>query len=651
MVSSEAYGWRGRADRAAFLVDAAAYYEAVLEVLPLARRSVFILGWDVHSRLRLRADRRSSGDASELAGLLDAAARANPRLEIFVLDWDFSALYAAEREPVPLVRLDWRTHGRVHFALDAELPFGASHHQKIVVVDDALAFAGGLDLTAARWDTPEHRPWDPRRRTPEGRAYGPFHDVQALVTGAPARALGELARGRWLRATGKAAAPAAEPAAAPWPRSVPGYLEDVPLILARTFAAYKEYAAVTEVAALHRDVIAAARRTLYFENEYFTSEPVAALLAARLREPAGPEIVLVLPKEQSGWLEQSTMGVLRARVLDELKAADRFGRLRIYAPVNGRVAVNLHSKVIVADDALVKIGSANLSNRSMRFDSECDLAFLSEGEPRLAAAFTAFRTRLLSEHLGVRESDLPAGLSVIETIELFRGRRRTLEPLDYVAPEWLTANLPAENIIDPERPFMGEWRAPDDANGRRPWMAVTAAAAALLVFARPPRGRTPVLPPHRAWSDPLVAGAAALLQGAVPLLPGASLEAYVRLLVPTVRAKAAVAVLGYAWGRTMRRERARRMAQRWANRALPWLEPGTARAMAGMFLVSGVPFAQGAVLAGAARVRVSRFGIGLAAGLLAAEGFRRVLSLSRRRRAALVALGALTARHARRSAR
>jgi hypothetical protein len=31
------------------------------------------------------------------------------------------------------------------------------------VIDDRLAFVGGLDLTSKRWDMPEHRPDDPRR--------------------------------------------------------------------------------------------------------------------------------------------------------------------------------------------------------------------------------------------------------------------------------------------------------------------------------------------------------------------------------------------------------------------------------------------------------------------------------------------------------
>jgi phosphatidylserine/phosphatidylglycerophosphate/cardiolipin synthase-like enzyme len=36
----------------------------------------------------------------------------------------------------------------------ATIRSGASHHPKIVVIDDAIAFVGGLDLARGRWDTP-----------------------------------------------------------------------------------------------------------------------------------------------------------------------------------------------------------------------------------------------------------------------------------------------------------------------------------------------------------------------------------------------------------------------------------------------------------------------------------------------------------------
>ena len=80
---------------------------------------------------------------------------------------------------------------------DDHHPIGGCHHQKVVVVDDQLAFCGGIDLTGHRWDTSAHRPEEPARTTPLGVAYGPYHEVHAMVTGPAATSLGELARDRW----------------------------------------------------------------------------------------------------------------------------------------------------------------------------------------------------------------------------------------------------------------------------------------------------------------------------------------------------------------------------------------------------------------------------------------------------------------------
>jgi phosphatidylserine/phosphatidylglycerophosphate/cardiolipin synthase-like enzyme len=196
--------WRiAQAGRAAFLVDAAAYFEAFVSAVEKARESILILAWDIDSRVRLMRDDRDRGLPMELGNFLDAIISRRRGLHAHILAWDFHFIYAFEREPLPVVRLEWRTHPRLHFRLDGNHPFWASLHQKVVVVDDAVAFVGGLDLTRSRWDTPEHRLEDPRRIDPRGAPYGPFHDVQMAVDGEAAAALGDLARERWRRATGQ----------------------------------------------------------------------------------------------------------------------------------------------------------------------------------------------------------------------------------------------------------------------------------------------------------------------------------------------------------------------------------------------------------------------------------------------------------------
>ena len=186
--------WRvERAERAAVLADAS-YFGALRGALLKAQSTVFMLGWDLDSRTRLVGESGMADDGfpEGFADFVTALVNQRPHLTFHLLMWDYSLLYATEREPLPAFALGWRLPQRIRYCLDDELPVGASHHQKIVVVDDAVAFSGGQDVTVRRWDTTGHRLDDPRRVDPAGEPYHPYHDVQAMVDGgrADARAIG-----------------------------------------------------------------------------------------------------------------------------------------------------------------------------------------------------------------------------------------------------------------------------------------------------------------------------------------------------------------------------------------------------------------------------------------------------------------------------
>jgi uncharacterized membrane protein YdjX (TVP38/TMEM64 family) len=229
--------------------------------------------------------------------------------------------------------------------------------------------------------------------------------------------------------------------------------------IARTVPAGGGEPEVREVETLFLDSIAAARRFLYIENQYLSSHSIGTAIAARLQEEDGPEIVIILPRVCSGIFEESTMGVLRSRLLRRLRDADRFGKLAVYCPVpdgdpDGNV--NVHSKVMIVDDVLVRVGSANLTNRSMGLDTECDLAVESGGDANIEESIAAFRSRLVGEHLGVNPGkvaqSLAAGGSLMGTIEALRGSGRTLIPLTGDVPEWQDRLLPETGLVDWERP-------------------------------------------------------------------------------------------------------------------------------------------------------------------------------------------------------
>ena len=195
--------WRiEEASHASIIIDAASYFEAFAEACQNARRQILILGWDFERRERLHRNGTGNDLPDELGAFLVALVRRSRDLNIYLLSWDFNMIYAAERELLPAIRLRLQAPSRFHFRLDDMHPAGASHHQKVVVIDDRVAFVGGIDLSRWRWDTPEHRPDDPRRKDPSGKQYPPFHDLMMLVEGNAAARLGDLARERWRRAHG-----------------------------------------------------------------------------------------------------------------------------------------------------------------------------------------------------------------------------------------------------------------------------------------------------------------------------------------------------------------------------------------------------------------------------------------------------------------
>jgi phosphatidylserine/phosphatidylglycerophosphate/cardiolipin synthase-like enzyme len=445
--------WRiATADRLAFIIDGADYFAALREALGNARRSVLILAWVIDSRLQMVRDVEDDGRPTELAALLSQLVEERPELHIRINCWDHSVIYTLDRELLSRVRLGWMGPERLHFALGSHHPPGASLHEKLVVIDDEVAFIGGLDPGAGRWDTSEHRPDDPRRVTSEGEPYPPFHDLQLVVSGDAARALAEHARRRWERTTGETveAVPAESD---PWPATVEPAIEDVEVGIVRTRAAWEGEAEVSETERLHRRFVAEARHLVFIENQYLTDEGVGHALAGRLIGECPPEVIAVTSKESEKWLENLTMNGLRARWCRDLFAADREGRFGVYCPVLADgPRITIHSKLFIVDDLLLYLGSANLANRSMTFDTECGLAIDAGSRSDVREAIRSLRQSLLAEHLGTTQAvvaEREGELSLKQTIEVLAGGRRTLAELPIDEQEIPAILEPLAELADP----------------------------------------------------------------------------------------------------------------------------------------------------------------------------------------------------------
>jgi len=428
--------WRiAAARRAAFLIDYQAYYQALLAALGEARRQILLVGWSFDPRTRLMPDGERRKDApDEIGRLLIELAKSRPGLEVRILIWRSALAVSATQDFFPHRAKGWFKNTGVGFLLDDTVPFGACHHQKVIVIDDCLALCGSGDICGDRWDTPAHLDRDARRRNPGRGFHPPRHEVMIMAQGPIAAALGDLARQRWREAGGEALAPVIG-AETPWPQGIGVDIENTQLAIARTEPRWKSRAGCGEIAALTLTAIAGARRSLYLENQYFTSPVIAEALAARLAEPEGPEVVLVSNHRSVSYFDQLTMDRTRAVFIWRLMSADVFGRLRVFAPFTAEgEAIIVHAKTMIVDDRLARISSANLNNRSQGFDTECELA-LEATRPEERDAIATLGDGLAGHWLGRRAEQVKAsrerrGGLIAAITELNRhGHLRPIEPL------------------------------------------------------------------------------------------------------------------------------------------------------------------------------------------------------------------------------
>jgi phosphatidylserine/phosphatidylglycerophosphate/cardiolipin synthase-like enzyme/uncharacterized membrane protein YdjX (TVP38/TMEM64 family) len=633
------------ADRVALLVDADNYFRAFTAAAERAERSIVILAWDFDSRTPLSF--APDGRCRETLGeFLNRLARRRRKLRIHVLDWDYPMIFGHSREFTPIYGLTWKPHRHIEFRFDDSHPVAGSHHQKIVVIDERLALVGGLDLTARRWDTPEHRP-DDARRVAFGKPYPPFHDLMVAVDGDAARALAAIARERWRIAT-SAALPAPAPVERdPWPPGLRPDLTDARLAIATTSPEVNGHQGVRNVEQLYLDMIERAQRYILLENQYFTSRTIGDALAARLAAPDGPEIVLITRLLSHGWLEEATMHVLRTRLIKHLREADRGGRFHVCYPYVDGLAegtcIDVHSKLMIADNEWLRIGSANLSNRSMGVDTECDIVIEARGEAPVAAAIRGFRDRILGEHLGAEPAAVGAAIdrtgSLRGAIAALAEPSRSLRPLDEL-PEWSDTAVQAASIADLEQPVsldrLVEQFDPDTRVRRALPLWGTVVAVALLVGVLSAAWRyTPlaalVTPANvidwvdsfaRAWWAPLVIVAAyspaCIVMFPRPLITLAAVVAFGPLLgfaYATIGVLAS-ALAGYVAGRYIDRDKLRRISGRNLNRLTRALRQRGLVAVTAVRLVPLAPFVVESLVAGAIRIKAWEFALGTFLGML-----------------------------------
>jgi phospholipase D1/2 len=439
------------AGEAGLLVDARDYYYAFFKAAQRARHYIVMAGWQFDSGVKLvrGPDVASSGARAgkhdvRLLKFLDGLCQKRPDLHIYMLAWDFHMVFALEREWMQKLWFDWTTNERLHFHFDDSHVPGGCHHQKFVVIDGRLAFLGGIDLCESRWDDRRHLA-NNRDRVSRGRKQKPYHDVQTYFSGPQvAEALTDLFRWRWQRSGADASLLHLEPRAGHIghyaPRGALAFPPATPVALSRTEPRLDGGGAAREIRELYSRAIARVERLLYIETQYFSSRSVCRALSARMRDRSLPrlQIVLILNPRAEAVKEEIAVGLRQAEIIAHLRqlAAQTGHALGVYYTVaehrpGGSLEAErkvkgtyIHSKLMVADDRFMTVGSANLTNRSMGIDSELNATWEvpSRGGGALVKAIRQSRVSLMAEHLGVKEPATLARLGRITGLVSFIDR-------------------------------------------------------------------------------------------------------------------------------------------------------------------------------------------------------------------------------------
>ena len=302
--------WRiERANRAAVLIDAAAFFEAVRGACLKAERSILVVGWDIDSRTPARRRRRPAGrrPSASFADFLSELVRTRPGLHVHLLLWDYSLLYAGERELLAALvagLADARARHALHRQFGSRSAARSTRRSSwSTMLSPSPAASTSPSGAGTR---PPIRPRirhrvDPVRPSLPALSRRPDDGRRRRGAGA-----GALARERWCRANG--GVPHVEPLGDPWP-------DDGRAGLHRRRCRHRPHPA-----ALRRRATRCAKprrcssipsirpsAQIYIENQFLTSPLIADRLAERLRQQPELEVVIVAPRTHDSWVERHTM--------------------------------------------------------------------------------------------------------------------------------------------------------------------------------------------------------------------------------------------------------------------------------------------------------------------------------------------------------
>lgn len=467
-------------DKTGLLIDGRDYYYAFYRAALKARRYILIAGWQFDSDVALlRGEdvKEADGDV-HLLPFLNSLCDKNPELNIYILAWDFNMIYSIGREFLQDWLFNWTSNERIHFLFDSRHAVGASHHQKLVVIDGLIGFVGGMDICSNRWDDRRHLPDNALRNNKAGQPYEQYHDIQSCHYGPGVDKLRDIFTVRWKHAGGRGLSLSGVEALEGIDLffSEPIEAEEVAVSRTQAKTLFPPQQDIREIRSLYIDAIDAAEGLIYMENQYLSSQAVYTALIDRLKasDRSPLQIVIVLPKQPHSLLENISLGIAQEKMIRSLRNnAEQYGHsMGVYfsAPLSEegvQSPIYIHAKLLLVDDRFLTVGSANTNNRSMGLDTELNISWeaASGRQEKLIRSIRRARVSLLAEHCGIDDEDTAARLHNIEGLVDFldtladdpasRLQPRTIESfIDNI--QVLKELGPEDLAVDPETPILEE---------------------------------------------------------------------------------------------------------------------------------------------------------------------------------------------------
>ena len=364
------------------LIDGAETFPRIAAELERAKSHVHLTGWQFSPDFALTRDAKPK----ILRNLLAEIAA---HVDVRVLAWAGAPLpfFQPSRASVRKMRDLLCSGTRIHCALDAKERPLHCHHEKTIVIDDRVAFVGGLDLTTEgsdRFDSDAHR----------ARASVGWHDLSTLVQGPAVSDIAEHFRMRWNEVTN-------ELLPSPVPTKAEG---DVQIQIVRTIPE-RIYKALPRgdfsILESYVSALRGAQELIYLENQFLWSPEITAILCNKLLRPPTDRfrLVIVLPTKPNTGMDD-TRGTL-GELVEADAGAGRLLACTLYAR-HGALSdpVYVHAKVGIVDDSWLTIGSANLNDHSLFNDTEMNIV------TRDPTVVRETRLRLWAEHLELPISDV-----------------------------------------------------------------------------------------------------------------------------------------------------------------------------------------------------------------------------------------------------